>query len=134
MICLDFQRINSKLVKKGYIRLDDSDKLNIETGKEYIVHGIFFRENTPWYYIYECESEDYPVVAFYEFFEVIDERFSQFWQLSHYISAGNKNCCEIGFNEWAKDRSLYEKLLDEDPEAINLFEKYRQQVEQEFVD
>lgn len=35
------------------------------------------------------------------------------------------------FDEWAKDPSFYERLIDEDSEAIELFGKYRCLMNQE---
>lgn len=35
------------------------------------------------------------------------------------------------FEEWANDISLYERFIDDDPEAIVLFKKYKTLIDQE---
>lgn len=115
---------------KKYIRLSDG-QLNIEKGKEYCVYGILFRDNSPWFYICLDEEDDYPTPYPAELFRVVDNNYSSFWKLSFVSFPSGQVCSSIVFDEWSKDTSFYERLLDDDPEAISVFRKYRSLMDKE---
>lgn len=112
-----------------YIHLPDG-QLNLEKNREYCIYGIVFRDDSPWYYL--CLDDDispspYPA----ELFDVSDERLSLYWKLSTVDQGEGETLSSLVFDEWAKDPSFYERLIDDDPEAVELFEKYRQLMDQE---
>ncbi|WP_299371609.1 hypothetical protein [uncultured Kiloniella sp.] len=115
---------------KKYIRLSDG-VLNIEKSKEYCVYGIIFRDNSPWFYLCLDEDDEYPTPYPAELFSIVDGHQSSFWRLS-YISYPNGEVTSLlVFEEWSKDISFYERLLDDDPKAIKVFRKYRSLMDEE---
>jgi len=108
---------------KKYIHLSDG-QLNLEKNVEYCVYGIVFRDNAPWYYLCLDQDDESPTPYPAELFETIDERLSSFWRLSTEESI-NGVISSMVFDEWANDPSFYERLVDDDPSAIELFRSYK---------
>lgn len=114
---------------KKYIFMPDGE-IDLELGREYTVYGVIFRESSPWYYLCSEEYDEYPKPFAAEFFNISDERLSSYWKLS--VDQGEeKILSSLVFDEWAKDDSFYERLIDDDPEAVELFGKYRLLMNQE---
>ena len=108
---------------KKYINLPDG-QLNLKRGAAYTVYGLVFRDNAPWYYLCYDEEDTWPKPYPAELFRITDPRLSSCWRLS-------TERPEIVFEEWAADRSFYERLLDGDPSAKERFSFYRKLMDQE---
>ncbi len=115
---------------KQYIHLPDG-QLNLEINNEYCVYGILFRDNSPWYYLCLDEDDEHPTSYPAELFNVTDGRLSSYWRISEKIYPNGAVMSSIVFEEWSKDSSFYERLIDDDPEAICLFGKYRKLMDNE---
>lgn len=109
---------------KHYISRSDGE-IDLEIAREYTVYGVEFWDNCPWFYLCTEEDDEYPKPFAAEFFEVIDEHISQYWKLSSIPSEDRENSTSLVFDEWSKDPSFYERLIDGDPNAVLLFSKYR---------
>ena len=77
------------------------------------------------------EYDEYPIPFAAEFFDVTDERFSSSWRLSTVDPGEGEIQSSLLFEKWAKDPSFYERLLEDDPEAVEQFMSNRQFTEQE---
>ncbi|UZE96644.1 hypothetical protein [Alkalimarinus alittae] len=108
---------------KKYIHLSDG-QLNFEKNKEYCVYGIVFRENSPWYYLCLDEDDESPTAYPAELFKTTDGCLSSHWRLSVQESS-------LVFDKWASDSSFYERLVEEDPSAIEQFKSYRSLMDKE---
>lgn len=108
---------------KKYIHLSDGE-LFLEKNIEYCVYGILFRDNAPWFYLCLEEDDESPSPYPAELFEITDARLSSYWRLGTEVSTSGV-VTTIVFDEWAKDPSYYERLVDGDPNAVELFKKYR---------
>ena len=116
----NFLRLNDKSVVKKikkYFYLSDGN-VNLIINKKYIVYGIMFRENHPWFYICIDDEDEYPTAYPMDLFEIIDDKLSEYWRLSIRESS-------FVFEEWANDSTFYERLVDGDPVAIKQFVDYR---------
>lgn len=113
---------------KKYIRLSDG-QLNIQLNSIYVVYGILFRDNSPWYYLCPFEDDDSPCPFPAELFDIVDDTIPSCWKLSYQNNHGTLKT-ELVFPEWSHDTVFYERLIDGDPENIKLFKKYRQLLEQ----
>lgn len=109
---------------KKYIHLSDG-QLNLEKNKEYNVYGVFFRDNSPWYYINIDDETLEPTLYPAEVFNITNKNLSSYWQLSSIIYPDGIKVTSLVFDEWAKDSLFYERLIDGDPEALALFKKYK---------
>lgn len=115
---------------KRYILYSDG-QLNLEIDKEYVVYGIVFRDNSPWYYICLDLDDESPTAYPSELFTVIDGRLSAYWTLSVIIHPNGDVMSSVVFEEWCNDTFFYERLVDGDPKAIAVFEKYRELINNE---
>ncbi|WP_448119167.1 hypothetical protein [Pseudomonas serbica] len=128
----DIKEHDTVLHLKRYISMPDGE-VELEVGKQYVVYGIEFRENCPWFYICTEDYDDYPKPFSASFFDVIDKRFSMYWELSFEHEHGDKPQSKIAFSEWASDPSYYEKLIEGEDLAISTFAKYRTLIDQEQI-
>lgn len=92
---------------KEYIHLTE---VALEVGKRYMVYGIFFRSNIPWFYICEEDSDEYPHPHFCGFFKVINAKVSHFWKI--YYSLPEKKITHILPEIWGDDLLFYENLVN----------------------
>ncbi|WLG96500.1 hypothetical protein [Pseudomonas sp. FP198] len=109
---------------KRYISFPDGE-LDLEIGKEYVVYGIEFWDNCPWLYLCPDDYDEYPIPVAADFFEIIDKRLSNHWQLNSKEVSNSKNQTQLVFSEWATDESFYENLISGEKYAEVVFEKYR---------
>ncbi|MFV0477644.1 MAG: hypothetical protein ACK5ME_07415 [Parahaliea sp.] len=123
---------NKRLLKrlKKYISMPDGE-IDLDLGREYTVYGVVFWDNSPWYYLCSEDYDEYPKPFAAEFFNISDERLSSYWKLSVVDQGEGKILSSFVFDEWAKDPSFYERLIEGDSEAVGLFGKYRQLMSQE---
>lgn len=114
-----------------YIHLSDG-QLNLELNVDYTVYGIIFRDNSPWYYLCLDEDDEYPKPFAGEFFQVLDTRLSAYWSLSSQLMQNGGIQSQLVFKEWSEDSTFYERLVEGDPKAIELFRKYRSLMDREY--
>lgn len=89
-------------------------QLNLKVNKEYCVYGVVFRNDLPWYYLCQDESDYSPTAYPAELFLVSDNRLSTHWVLSVEFSS-------LLIKNWSNDPSFYERLVEGDPSAIKEF-------------
>lgn len=115
---------------KKYISMPDGE-IDLDLGREYIVYGVIFRNNCPWYYLCGADDDEYPKPYSSQLFEIIDDRLSSHWKLSSYFLGENKVTTSLAFADWARDLSFYERLVDGESEAVQIFAQYRKMINQE---
>jgi len=106
-------------------------EIDLEIGREYTVYGVVFWDNSPWYYLCTEDYDEYPKPFAAELFEVIVSRLSSYWILSSVDQGEGDILSSLVFDEWAKSPDFYEKLIEGDFKSIELFNKYRQLINQE---
>ena len=114
---------------KKYIRLSDG-QLNLEKDKEYCVYGVLFRDNSPWFYLCLDDDDESPTPYPTELFDITDGRFSSYWRLSTEAYPDGVMSSMV-FDEWANDSSFYERLVEGDSSAIEVFANYRELMNEE---
>ena len=135
-VCCKLNNIND-LREKGlydriskYFHLSDG-MLNLTLNAQYTVYGVLFRENAPWYYLCNDYDDEYPRPFPAELFQVVEPQFSSSWVLSTHNTRKGDVCCSLVFDEWADDPGFYERLIEGEPQAIALFQKYRKLIDNE---
>jgi hypothetical protein len=107
------------------------EQLELTVGKVYTVLAIAKYSNNFFVYILGDESNDYPLAFPIQFFKIKDLSVSKFWdcdvQNIDSIESLNINNQEtLSFKEWKNlGDKFYEKVLEEDKQAISLFNSYR---------
>lgn len=107
-----FERLSSS------IHLPDPDS-NLELGAEYSVQAIELMWGGIWIYLETCGS-DYPYPYPIEFFEIVDSSILVDWSVR--APYRNQNLAIVGFQEWISDPNFYEKLLDDSPVEVAIYE------------
>lgn len=125
---LSNERLLERLNK--YISMPDGE-VDLEIGREYTVYGVVFWDSSPWYYLCSEEYDEYPKPFAAEFFDIADDRLSIHWKLSSVDQGEGEISSSLVFNEWSDDPSFYERLIEDDPQAVELFGQYRQLIDQE---
>ena len=85
---------------------------------------MLFRDNSPWYYLCLDDDDETPSPYPAELFDVADDRPSSYWRLST-VTYPDGVMSSMVFEEWVKDPSFYERLVEDDPSAIEVFQRYR---------
>ena len=119
-------------LKKYIFRPDGEDaEVDLDVGRVYNVYGVVFWDNCPWFYLCSEDYDEYPKPFAAEFFDVIDDKLSPHWKLSSFSKGEYEASTSLVFDEWAKDASFYENLVEGDSEAVDIFSKYRNIIDQE---
>ncbi|WP_162889498.1 hypothetical protein [Pseudomonas parafulva] len=112
-----------------YINFPDGN-FGLVLDREYSVYGIVLWENSPFAYVFLDEEDDYPTPVAMDFFEISDAALSKYWVLSYFPQKSESPSCLV-FGEWAQDPSFYEKLIEGDAAAIDVFNRYRSLMDSE---
>lgn len=115
-----------------YIGRSDGE-VDLEVGKSYTVYGIEFWESHPWFYL-RTDDIEYPKPFSSVFFEIVDNRLSKYWQLSSEFDNFGDAHASLVIEQWAKDRTFYELLVDGDKKTVEIFNKLRIDMDAEYVD
>lgn len=104
---------------KKYICLSDG-QLNLTVKKTYIVYGVVFRDNAPWYYVCVSDDDECPTAYPAELFNVVDDNIPHNWRLS-YRNFNGQLFSELVISEWAKDCMFYENLVEGAKKESDIF-------------
>jgi hypothetical protein len=124
---------NSLSQLKGYSPDSRFDLLKI--GCTYTVYAIMMSHSHLWYYIYERDDKLYPIAYPAPLFDLIDGTFPPFWVMSvirHERSSVSTPVLYVPFIShrlWVGDETIYKRLLDDDNEAVRIFETIRKETD-----
>lgn len=118
---------------RKYLRLSDG-QLPIKKDMQYVVYGILFRDNSPWYYICLNDRDVSPTPYPAELFNVINDRMSEHWRLRQTVLPSGQVSSSLVFSEWASDPGFLEELIEGAASAKAIFSKYKAIMDAEFSD
>ena len=121
---LSSSRVKTRL--KKYI-LSSDGYLPLKVGNVFVVYGLVFRDNCLWYLLCVSEGDESPTPYPAEVFEILNAHPSRFWTVTEKDNGNSE--FYLSFKEWSK--SFFERLIDGDPEAVNLFSNYRDKMDNE---
>jgi len=105
--------------------------INVKTDKEYTVYAISIDEKQKYYHIIH-EGDDSPSIYPIILFKITDQRVSKYWEC-----ALSFNCKRLriffSFNEMVNDPMFQEELIDGCKYRMEVFEKYRDLMDKEFM-
>ncbi len=113
--------------KHGYA---DDARLPLTVGKAYVVFAVTSYIGGFWFYVADEDFTYYPVWRPAPLFELIDGRLSRTWRAG--LQGSSRKEWVLAFDEWAADPLYYERLVNGDAEAIQIFERNRRVMEAEF--
>lgn len=118
---------------KRYVFRSDGE-LNIMVGADYLVYGVVFRDNLPWYYLRLDVDDEAPHPYPAALFEVLDGRLSRYWRLATRETPRGEPFSFLVFTEWAENAMFYEDLIEGSPSALATFKRYDSLLVEEFKD
>ena len=115
------------------------DQVSLNVGKLYVVYAVTFRANYPWYYVADetYVATRYPLAYPAPLFAVVDDRLSQYWAFA-FIPDGRdgseirRSRTVISFREWTRDETFFERLVNGEQGAVEVFSKYKALLDLEF--
>ncbi|MBE9165871.1 MULTISPECIES: hypothetical protein [Microcoleaceae] len=96
-------------------------------GKEYIVYAISEWQGNLSYCICDERFTYYPIHNPAPLFEIVDARYSQYWQ----VQLATNGLLEIAFEHWFSIPNFYDKLTDSEEETVLIFEKIKELMDAE---
>ncbi|MEG4285715.1 hypothetical protein QUB68_21535 [Microcoleus sp. A006_D1] len=96
-------------------------------GKEYTVYAISEWEGNLGYYICDERYTYYPLENPAPLFEIIDGRYSRYWQ----VQLATNGLLEIAFEHWFSIPYFYDRLTDQETEAVLIFDKMKELMDAE---
>ncbi len=104
--------------------------LPLEVGRRYTVYAVAVFAGEPWFYVFDETGIDYPVWQPSAVFFVVDGRMPACWVFGFDAPVGaTGRTAVLAFSEWANDISYYGRLVEGESEAVELFERYRSDIE-----
>ena len=120
-----------KWIKPTYMNYADDYPLNFVKGNEYIVYGIHFWDNHPFYFLCDSPTDTYPVPHYAGFFEIIDDKLSCGWKLVHQVEKEGYSNTALLYKKWAEDQMFYTNLVEGNEEEIAIFKQYKNEMDKE---
>jgi hypothetical protein len=95
--------------------------------KEYIVYAISEWQGNLSYYICDEGYTYYPIHNPAPLFEIVDARYSRYWQ----VQLATNGLLEIAFEHWFYLPNFYDKLTDKEAEAVLIFDNFKELMDAE---
>lgn len=108
--------------RRGY---RSSTTLPLSVGAQYDVFAISSFLGGFWYYVLDDDRHRYPVWYPAPVFDIVSETVPEGWVLAHHRTKDGGVTSILSFPEWASDPHYYERLVDDDPEAVTTFAQVR---------
>ncbi|NER03768.1 MAG: hypothetical protein F6K17_14650 [Okeania sp. SIO3C4] len=105
-------------------------EFNLIVGKEYVVYGLYIWQKNIWYYICDERFTYFPIKNPAPLFQVIDSRPSRYWRME----LAENGLFTMAFEHWFSIPNYYEKLVDQDEQAVLIFEKYKELMDAEVAE
>jgi hypothetical protein len=105
----------------------------VEIGTEYLVYSMLFVDGMVGYEIC-CDHYGYrPEWHMAGYFEVTDPRLSKYWEFAYLQDSSLRYTQAIlSFPEEVRDESFSNRLIDNEPEAVETWLRYKRLIEEEF--
>ena len=97
--------------------------------REYHVYAITVLLGIAWYYVMDEDGNPWPTWVPAPLFEVVDGSFPPSWRIGYFRFSPDDQYPILSFPEWAQDHQFYERLVDGDPVAIEIFARRRAEIE-----
>jgi hypothetical protein len=114
------ERVRRRLARS--IHLDGPDS-TLTVGSDYLVQAIERKDGGLWLYLHTVDVVGYPHPYPAEMFEVMDSRVSENWCVRTEDGPDGRTWKRIAFSEWAEDDAFYERLVDDDENALGVYQR-----------
>lgn len=119
----DLRVISEETTKKRLYESIHLDNLSeyFEVGQQFQVQALENMWGGIWVYLHVDDDDSYPRPFPAEFFSVVDNSIVEGWGIKWFIENGAIKIKRLSFKEWVEDDFFYEKLLNGDVEASNIY-------------
>ena len=104
-------------------------EFQLRVGKEYIVYALYEWEGKIWYYICDERYTYYPIHNPAPLFEVVNDRISKYWR----FKLAPNGLLTLAFEQWFSEPYFYDKLTDQEEQAVLIFEQVKELMDAEVV-
>lgn len=112
--------------RRGY---DRSTEFPLTVHVDYVVFAVTVFLGTAWYYVLDDDGLDWPTWMPASLFEIADGSLPHAWKFGYVRYSQEDQKAILSFPEWADDPSFYERLVDRDPVAVEIFARRRLEAE-----
>jgi len=109
--------------------IDRSTEFPVTIDREYVVFAVTMFRGTAWYYVLDDDRRRWPIWKPASLFEVIDGSLPDSWIFGYFRFTHDDQYPILSFPEWAGDHSFYERLVDDEREAAEIFVRRRAEIE-----
>ena len=105
----------------------------VDIGAEYLVYSVWFVHGMLGYDICCNDCEYHPKWHMAGYFEVIDPRLSKYWEHTYLQESTLRHTQGVlSFPEAVRNKSFINNLIDNEPEAVGVWLRYKKLIEEEF--
>jgi hypothetical protein len=112
--------------RAGYER---STEFPLTVGHAYVVFALTVFLGTAWYYVMDDDDLAWPTWMPSSLFEIEDGTVPSNWVVGYFRFSQDDQRPMLSFPEWATDHGFYERLVDGEAEAVEIFERRRAELE-----
>lgn len=129
-----FRDIPSSVYEGLYSFSSETEYVELDVGKQFVVYAITTIKKHVWYLV-EVQGLSVPMYYPAHLFKITDGRLSKYWIVKEgQDDYDNKaHIVKIGFKELVEDDFFYGELLEDNPENIEVFKKYKKSMDNEFI-
>lgn len=134
VVCID-NTYQSLTIDSVYYPGEHQDaRFSLHLDSEYIVYAIWIKGSEVLYFILEDERASYAKWFPSVLFQVVDGRMPSCWRYGLNIGEDVKTSnFLLAFSDWMSDPLFNENLVDGDPSAREVWERYRRQIASESI-
>jgi hypothetical protein len=107
----------------------DSTEFPVTIGRPYPVFAITIYLGVAWYYVLDDDGREWPTWVPAPLFEIVDGSLPAGWKVGYFNFGRDDQYPIVSFPEWAEDHLFYERLVDGDATAVQVFARRRQEIE-----
>ena len=107
------------------VGLTADTEFEVMLGRQYEVFAVTVRLNMNWYYVIDNSGSSYPIWKPAVLFDIVDGSIPPSWRLGYFRFSHDRQYSILSFPEWAEDYHFYERLVDEEASAMEIFERRR---------
>lgn len=110
--------------------VDSDTEFPITIGHTYPVYAVTVLLGIAWYYILNDDGQPWPKWTPAPLFDITDGSFPSSWRFGYFRFSMEDQYPIISFPEWSSDHGFYERLVDGEEEAVQVFNRRRKEVDE----
>lgn len=117
------------LSRDSSVGVDGDTEFPVTVGRTYAVFAVTIFLGLAWYYILDDDGNSWPTWIPAPLFDVIDGGLPASWKIGYFKFSRENQYPILSFPEWADDQTFYERLVDGEATATQVFNDRRNEIE-----